>query len=56
MATTEAANRDTVYVGRIREDHAPEGELNLWILADNVPKDAATSGVQIAEALARRVI
>jgi aspartate-semialdehyde dehydrogenase len=55
-AATEAANRDTVYVGRIREDLAPDGGLNLWIVADNVRKGAATNTVQIAEALVRRPI
>jgi aspartate-semialdehyde dehydrogenase len=55
-ATTEAANRDTVYVGRIREDLAPDRGLNLWIVADNIRKGAATNSVQIAEALVRRAI
>jgi aspartate-semialdehyde dehydrogenase len=55
-AATEAANRDTVYVGRIREDLAPDCGLNLWVVADNVRKGAATNSVQIAEALARRPI
>ena len=55
-AATEAANRDTVYVGRIREDLAPDRGLNLWIVADNVRKGAATNSVQIAEALVRRLI
>ena len=55
-ATTEAANRDTVYVGRIREDLAPDRGLNLWIVADNIRKGAATNSVQIADALARRPI
>ena len=55
-ATTEAANRDTVYVGRIREDLAPDRGLNLWIVADNIRKGAATNSVQIAEALVRRPI
>jgi len=55
-AATEAANRDTVYVGRIREDLASERGLNLWIVADNVRKGAATNSVQIAEALAQRHI
>ena len=55
-AATEAANRDTVYVGRIREDLVPGRGLNLWIVADNVRKGAATNSVQIAEALARRLI
>ena len=55
-AATEAANRDTVYVGRIREDLAPDRGLNLWIVADNIRKGAATNSVQIADALARRPI
>jgi aspartate-semialdehyde dehydrogenase len=52
-AATEAANRDTVYVGRIREDIASERGLNLWIVSDNVRKGAATNSIQIAEILAR---
>jgi aspartate-semialdehyde dehydrogenase len=48
----EAANRDTVYVGRIREDMSSDRGLNLWIVADNVRKGAATNSVQIAEILA----
>jgi aspartate-semialdehyde dehydrogenase len=50
-AATEAANRDTVYVGRIREDISTECGLNLWVVADNVRKGAATNSVQIAEIL-----
>jgi len=53
-AATEAANRDTVYVGRIREDLSSVRGLNLWIVADNVRKGAATNSVQIAEALVRQ--
>jgi aspartate-semialdehyde dehydrogenase len=52
-AATEAANRDTVYVGRIREDISAERGLNLWVVADNVRKGAATNSVQIAEILVR---
>jgi aspartate-semialdehyde dehydrogenase len=55
-AATEAANRDTVYVGRIREDISSERGLNLWIVADNVRKGAATNSVQIAEILVRDYI
>ena len=55
-AATEAANRDTVYVGRIREDLSSDRGLNLWVVADNVRKGAATNSVQIAEALAARAI
>jgi aspartate-semialdehyde dehydrogenase len=53
-AATESANRDTVYVGRIREDLSFERGLNLWIVADNVRKGAATNSVQIAEILVRQ--
>jgi len=52
-AATEAANRDTVYVGRIREDISSDRGLNLWIVSDNVRKGAATNSVQIAEILVR---
>ncbi len=52
-AAVEAANRDTVYVGRIRDDMSSERGLNLWIVADNVRKGAATNSVQIAEILVR---
>jgi aspartate-semialdehyde dehydrogenase len=52
-AVTEAANHDTVYVGRIREDMSHERGLDLWVVADNIRKGAATNAVQIAEILAR---
>ncbi|HEX7417258.1 MAG TPA: aspartate-semialdehyde dehydrogenase, partial [Steroidobacteraceae bacterium] len=52
-AATEAANRDTVYVGRIREDMSHDRGIDLWIVADNVRKGAATNSVQIAEILVR---
>ena len=52
-AVTEAANQDTVYVGRIREDMSHERGLDLWIVADNIRKGAATNSVQIAEILVR---
>lgn len=55
-AATEAANRDTVYVGRIREDISTRHGLNLWVVADNIRKGAATNSVQIAEALVREHI
>jgi aspartate-semialdehyde dehydrogenase len=50
-AVTEAANHDTVYVGRIREDMSHERGLDLWIVSDNIRKGAATNSVQIAEIL-----
>jgi aspartate-semialdehyde dehydrogenase len=55
-AVTEAANHDTVYVGRIREDMSYDNGLNLWIVSDNVRKGAATNSVQIAEILAREYL
>lgn len=55
-AATEAAKRDTVYVGRIREDMSYGRGLNLWIVADNVRKGAATNAVQIAEVLVREYL
>jgi aspartate-semialdehyde dehydrogenase len=50
-AVTEAANHDTVYVGRIREDMSHAHGLDLWIVSDNIRKGAATNSVQIAEIL-----
>jgi aspartate-semialdehyde dehydrogenase len=47
----EAAGNDEVYVGRIRRDFSIENGLNLWIVADNIRKGAATNAVQIAEYL-----
>jgi aspartate-semialdehyde dehydrogenase len=55
-AVTEAANQDTVYVGRIREDMSHDRGLNLWIVADNIRKGAATNSVQIAEILVREYL
>lgn len=50
-AVSDAANTDPVYVGRIREDITVENGLNIWVVADNVRKGAATNTVQIAEVL-----
>ncbi len=47
----EAAGRDEVFVGRIREDDTVECGLNLWIVSDNLRKGAALNAVQIAEKL-----
>jgi aspartate-semialdehyde dehydrogenase len=55
-AVTEAANHDTVYVGRIREDMTHECGLDLWVVGDNVRKGAATNAVQIAEILVREYL
>lgn len=44
-----AEGRDEVFVGRIRRDESIKNGLNLWIVADNLRKGAATNAVQIAE-------
>ncbi len=46
-----AHNRDEVFVGRLRRDESQENTLNMWIVADNLRKGAATNAVQIAEYL-----
>ena len=48
-AVTEAAGKDPVYVGRIRDDISHPRGLNMWVVADNVRKGAALNSVQIAE-------
>ena len=47
-----AHEKDEVFVGRIRKDTTVKNGINLWIVADNVRKGAATNAVQILEALA----
>lgn len=51
---TDSANKDEVYVGRVREDDTVENGLNIWIAADNLRKGAALNAVQIAEELIKR--
>ncbi|MCR9064093.1 MAG: aspartate-semialdehyde dehydrogenase [Cytophagales bacterium] len=46
-----AHGKDEVFVGRIRRDESQENTLNLWCVADNLRKGAATNAVQIAEYL-----
>jgi aspartate-semialdehyde dehydrogenase len=46
-----AEGKDEVFVGRIRRDESQENALNMWIVADNLRKGAATNTVQIAEYL-----
>jgi aspartate-semialdehyde dehydrogenase len=43
--------KDEVFVGRIRKDYSEKNSLNLWVVADNLRKGAATNAVQIAEYL-----
>ena len=51
---TEANETDEVYVGRLRKDFSIEKGLNLWVVADNIRKGAATNAVQIAEILMKK--
>lgn len=46
-----AKHKDEVFVGRIRRDHSADNALNLWIVADNLRKGAATNAVQIGQYL-----
>lgn len=46
-----AEGKDEVFVGRIRRDYSQANSLNMWIVADNLRKGAATNAVQIAEYL-----
>ncbi|MFT3884533.1 MAG: aspartate-semialdehyde dehydrogenase [Flavobacteriales bacterium] len=48
-----ADGRDEVFVGRLRRDETQPRTLNLWVVADNLRKGAATNAVQIAEHLVR---
>lgn len=49
-----AHNKDEVFVGRIRRDESQAKTLNMWIVADNLRKGAATNAVQIAEYLVEK--
>jgi len=52
----DAAGQDLTLVGRIREDESIANGLNLWVVADNLRKGAATNAVQIAEILAEKYL
>jgi len=47
----DAAGQDLTLVGRIRDDESIENGINMWVVADNIRKGAATNAVQIAEIL-----
>ena len=49
-----AEGKDEVFVGRIRRDNSQPNTLNMWIVADNLRKGAATNAVQIAEYLVKK--
>jgi aspartate-semialdehyde dehydrogenase len=48
--------RDEVFVGRLRRDYSQANTLNMWIVADNLRKGAATNAIQIAEYLLKKNI
>ncbi|SMG46489.1 aspartate-semialdehyde dehydrogenase [Sphingobacterium psychroaquaticum] len=50
----DAHGKDEVLVGRIRRDESQDKTLNLWVVADNLRKGAATNAVQIAELLSQK--
>lgn len=47
----DAAGTDEVYIGRIRRDESVESGVNLWVVADNIRKGAASNAVQITEVI-----
>ena len=49
-----AHHRDEVWVGRLRRDFSQPNSLNLWVVADNIRKGAATNAIQIMQALLNR--
>ena len=48
---TNASGHDEVYVGRIRRDYSVPYGINMWVVADNIRKGAATNAIQIVEKL-----
>ena len=46
---TEATGHDETFVGRIRRDESVKSGVNLWVVADNIRKGAASNAVQIAK-------
>ena len=55
-AVSEASGKNSVFVGRIREDISHPRGLNMWIVSDNVRKGAALNSIQIAEILVKNYI
>lgn len=53
---TDASGTDLTLVGRIRDDESIANGINLWVVADNIRKGAATNAVQIAEVLAQKYL
>jgi aspartate-semialdehyde dehydrogenase len=52
----DAAGNDLVHVGRLRLDESKDHALNLWVVADNVRKGAATNAIQIAEYMIKEAL
>ena len=52
---THATGTDEVYVGRIRRDYSVNNGINLWVVADNIRKGAATNAIQIMEYLIKEM-
>lgn len=50
----QASGKDEVFVGRIRRDESLDYGINMWVVADNIRKGAATNAVQIAELLVEK--
>ncbi len=50
----DAAGKDEVFIGRLRRDDSVDFGLNMWVVADNIRKGAATNAVQIAELLVQK--
>lgn len=55
-AIKNAVGNDDVFVGRIRQDISHPNGLNLWVVADNIRKGAASNAIQIAEILQREYL
>ena len=51
-----ATGHDEVFVGRLRRDESVDNGLNMWVVADNIRKGAATNAVQIAETMIKNGI
>lgn len=52
----DAENHDEVFIGRIRMDESVDSGANLWVVADNIRKGAATNAVQIVELLIKNAL
>ena len=50
----DSQDNDSVFVGRIRRDFSSKNSLNLWVVADNLRKGAATNAIQILELLLKK--